>query len=350
MEEKQELNERCRAVLAEVIYDYIATAEPVGSVTIAKKHFEHLSAATIRNVMSELEDMGFLDQPHTSAGRIPTDKGYRYFVDQILRLGDCPELDSPVFPQDYGQNAKDLNGVLETACGILSKTSNQTGLVMLPGFSCMLFKHIEFIKIGKYEILAVFTPDMGTTQSKIIPVDENINQEKLTFFSNYLNREFSNRSIKWIRKEVARRIQSEKEHYTQLMNKAMELCTKTFTESNDTGDLLVDGALNFFDQPEFSLDTDKIKALLKAVEEKTKLVKLLDLCLGHDGMTILIGKENGDEEMRECSLIAQNYLMNDEKIGTVAIFGSKRMDYGKMINIVDSTAKTISQLLSERKI
>lgn len=350
MGEKLELNERCKAVLTEIIYDHIATAEPVGSRTIAKKHFEPLSAATIRNVMSELEDMGFLHQPHTSAGRVPTDKGYRYFVDQILQTKGFTD---PTVFQSYGQSLKELSleDVLEAACGILSKTSNQTGLVMLPSFSNMLFKHIEFIKVGKYEILAVFISEIGTLQNKIILTDENASQEKLTAFSNYLNQEFSNKSIKWIRKEVLRRMQNEREHYDQLMNKAMELWNQTFLEENKTNDdkLLVDGILNFFDQPEFSVNIEKMKALFRAVEEKTKLVKLLDLCLEQEGMTILIGSENEDEEMRECSLIAQSYRMDDQKMGTMAIFGSKRMDYGKMINIVDYTANTVSQLLSERK-
>ena len=347
----QELNERCKAVLAEIICDYIVTAEPVGSRTIAKKHFEPLSAATIRNVMSELEDMGFLQQPHTSAGRIPTDKGYRYFVDQILCTSEFNTNAPAIFPPIGENSEQSLENVLETACAILSKASNQTGLVMLPSFSNMLFKYIEFIKVGKFETLAIFISEMGTIQNKVIRTDENINQEKLTTFSNYLNLEFSNKSIKWIHREVNRRIQNEKEHYDQLMNKALELWTKTFSDKdkvNDSG-LLVDGITNFFDQPEFSFNLEKMKALFKAVEEKTKLIKLLDQCLEHDGMTILIGKENEDEEMQECSLIAQNYGTDIEKMGTMAIFGAKRMDYGKMINIVNHTAQTVSQLLSARK-
>ena len=351
MEENQELNERCKAVLAEIISDHIATAEPVGSRAIAKKHFETLSAATIRNVMSELEDMGFLHQPHTSAGRIPTDKGYRYFVDQLLLSKNL--TGQPMFRQSYGKNMKELSleDVLETACGILSKTSNKTGLVMLPSFSNMLFKHIEFIRVGRHKTLAIFISEMGTLQNKIISIDENINQEKLTAFSNYLNQEFSNKSIKWIRKEVQHRMQNERDRYDQLMNKAMELWTKTFSDEKRTNDanLLVDGILNFFDQPEFSFNLEKMKALFKAVEEKTKLIKILDLCLEQEGMTVIIGKENEDEEMHGCSLIAQTYWMDNEKMGTMAIFGSKRMDYEKMINIVDCTANTVSQLLSEGK-
>ncbi|MBI4389951.1 MAG: heat-inducible transcription repressor HrcA [Nitrospinae bacterium] len=350
--EKNQLGERGKAILMEIISDYIATAEPVGSRAIAKKHFENLSPATIRNVMSDLEDLGYLRQPHASAGRVPTDKGYRYFVDHIPP-GPLAADESGIIREYYDQELKDqpLEEVLESACNILSKTSNQTGLVMIPSFSHMLFKHIEFVKVGKNEALAVFISELGVLQNKIIPVEEDFSQEKLTSISNYLNGEFKNKPIKWIRSEILRRAKFEKEHYDQLMKKAVELWTTTFDDhdKDKDADLLVNGIVNFFDQPEFSADLEAIKVLFKAVEEKSKLVKLLDLCLEHDGMTIIIGEESEEKEMRGCSLIAQNYRLGDEKAGTMAIFGPKRMDYQKMIAIVNDTAKTVTKLLSERK-
>ncbi|MBI4384398.1 MAG: heat-inducible transcription repressor HrcA [Nitrospinae bacterium] len=350
--EKLQLDERRKAILMEIISDYVATAEPVGSRAIAKKHFENLSPATIRNVMSDLEDLGYLRQPHASAGRIPTDKGYRYFVDHILpgpRTADEPGIIGDYYDRELKNQP--LEEVLESACNLLSKTSNQTGLVMVPSFSHMLFKHIEFVKVGKNEALAVFISEMGVLQNKIIPVEEDFSQEKLTSISNYLNREFKDKSVNWIRAEILRRVKFEKEHYDQLIKRALDLWTRTFDDHDrdKDADLLVNGIINFFDQPEFSADLEAIKVLFKAVEEKTKLIKLLDLCLEHDGMTIIIGEESEEEEMQGCSLIAQNYRVGDEKAGTMAIFGPKRMDYQKMIAIVNNTAKTVSKLLSERK-
>ncbi|MFQ5450835.1 MAG: heat-inducible transcriptional repressor HrcA [Nitrospinaceae bacterium] len=344
------LEGRKRAVLLEVVNHYIQKAEPVGSRSISKKLLERLSPATIRNVMSDLEEMGYLQQPHTSAGRVPTDQGYRFYVDQLLRPPNfLKEAQILTDAAKYDPKNPNLHEVLEKACTRLSQVSHQTGLVMLPPFSNMLFKHIEFVKVGSRAALAVFFSDWGVLQNKIIPVEKELTQDQLTSISRYLNEEFSGKSIKGIRDELLHRLKHEREHYNQLMKKAMDLSTRLFVEEHESDSLLVEGALNLLDKPDFTADLDKIKVLLKTLEEKTKLVKLLDLCLQHDGMTILIGEENLNEEMRGCSLIAQNYRKDNEKMGTVAIFGPKRMDYKKIISIVNQTAKTVSNLISEKK-
>lgn len=342
-----ELDGRRRNILCQVVGSYIETAEPVGSRSIAKMLQESLSPATIRNVMSDLEDMGYLEQPHPSSGRVPTDKGYRFFVDQ-LKLPDPVKVTPLILnPSEKPSFSKEtLEEVLENACSQLSQTSHQTGLAMFPGFSRMLFKHIQFTRVGKSEALATFVSELGVLQNKIIPIDENITQDGLTSISNYLNREFSGRSIQAIRKEIITRIQSEREHYDRLMNKAMELWSKTFSEEDEDAELIVDGILNFFDHPEFAADLKKIKALLQTLEEKSKLVKLLDLCLESDGMTIIIGQEHSEEAMQGCSLIAQTYQIDSSNKGTMAVFGPKRMDYQKMIGLVNVTAKTVTEMIS----
>jgi heat-inducible transcriptional repressor len=340
-----QLDERKKSVLLEVVNDYIQKAEPVGSRSISKIHVEKLSPATIRNVMSDLEDMGYLRQPHPSAGRVPTDQGYQFYVDQLLNPQNfLEELEDQSC--DYGNG--NPQEVLETACSLLSKTTNQTGLVMLPAFSHTLFKHIEFIKVASGKALAVFYSDLGVLQNKIIPLEKDITQEQLTSISNYLNKEFSGKTIQSIREEILFRFKNEREHYDQLMKKALDLSTRLFAEDIEESSLLVEGALNLLDHPEFTGDLEKIKSLLITLEEKSKLVKLLDRCLKHDGMTILIGEENLDEEMEGCSLIAQNYQIGEEKLGSLAIFGPKRMDYKKIIGIVNQTAKTVSTLLSKK--
>ncbi|MEE2987314.1 MAG: heat-inducible transcriptional repressor HrcA [Nitrospinota bacterium] len=345
---KPQFDGRCQTVLTEVVNHYIENAEPAGSRSISRIHTEKLSPATIRNVMSDLEEMGYLHQPYTSSGRVPTDQGYRYFVDQLTKPENLiREVELP--PDTYYTQNHNLEEVLENACTALSETSHQAGLVMLPSFSNMLFKHIEFIKVGAHEALAVFYSELGVLQNKVIPIEKETSQEELTSISNYLNQEFSGKSIRAIRQDLLFRVKNEREHYNKLKKKAMELSSKVFSEEKNTGSLLVEGTLNLLDHPEFSIDLGKMKSLLKTLEEKTKLIDLLDLCLERDGMTILIGEENAEEEMRGCSLIAENYAMEDEKLGSIAIFGPKRMDYKKLIPIVDHTAKTVSKLLSERK-
>lgn len=344
---KFQLDDRRKSVLLEVVDDYIQNAEPVGSRSISKKRSQKLSAATIRNVMSDLEEMGYLHQPHTSAGRIPTDQGYQFYVDQFLNPQNLlKEVEDQTF--DYGTENHNLQDVLEIACGMLSKNSNQTGLVMLPTFSHTLFKHIEFIKVASDKALAVFYSDFGILQNKIIPLEKEMTQEELTSISNYLNEEFSGKSIQTIREELIYRLKNEREHYDQLMKKAMDLSAKLFAEDLEKNPLLVEGALNLLDHPEFRSDLEKIKGLLKTLEEKSKLVNLLDRCLKHDGMTILIGQDILDEEMEGCSLIAQNYQKGEENVGTLAIFGPKRMNYKKIISVVNQTAKTVSTLISQK--
>ncbi|MEK9974724.1 MAG: heat-inducible transcriptional repressor HrcA, partial [Deltaproteobacteria bacterium] len=273
------LDERSKSVLLAIIDKYIETAEPVSSRTIAKNHPEHLSSATIRNAMSDLEDNGFLSQPHTSAGRIPTDKGYRFYVDHLTRPQNfLMEAESLAETRNfkYPTGNQNLQSVLENACDDLSTVSHQAGLVMLPGFSNTCFKHIEFTKVAPQAALAIFFSEQGILQNKVLPMDSNMTQDQLTSISNYLNEEFSGKSIKWIRKELLRRLRLEKEHYNQLAQKAHDLSAALFEDTNN--ELLVQGALNLLDQPEFNADIGKIKALLKTLEEKTKLINLLDSC------------------------------------------------------------------------
>lgn len=343
------LDERSQLVLLELVRDYIDKAEPVGSRTLAKNHFHSLSPATIRNVMSDLEDRGYLHQPHVSAGRIPTDQGYRFFVNHLMGLPPLDDLDLSRDNDERMTRTLSFEEVLESACSQMSEDSHQTGLVMLPSFSNTRFKHIEFVKVGLSEALAVFYSELGILQNKIIPIDRAMTQDQLTSISKYLNEEFSGKTIKTIRRELLHRIRNEREHYNQLMKRAMELSTRVFNEDDDNGNLLVEGALNLLDQPEFAADLEKIKVLFKTLEEKTKLIKLLDLCLRQDGLTVLIGEENIEEEMSGCSLIARNYGPGEDKMGTIAVVGPRRMDYKKIISVVNHTAKRVSELISERK-
>lgn len=342
--QQNELDPRSRTILLETVRDYVETAEPVGSRTLSKKLPDKLSSATIRNVMADLEDMGYLQQPHTSAGRVPTDRGYRYFVNQLLKSEAKPASLSR-FTGDIEQES--LEDVLESACSFLSTNTHQAGLVMLPNFWNLSLKQIQFVAAGPNKVLAVFVSQMGVLQNKMLEVKEAFTQDKLNSISNYLNQEFAGRSLQAIRKELIHRNRNEKERYKQLMKKASELWTQMFPETGNA-ELLVDGLINLLDQPEFSADVDKMKALMKTLEEKEKLIQLLDLCLHEDGLTILIGQEDLKRELEGYSLIAHNYQLDDEKVGTLAIFGPKRMNYEQVIGIVNSTASNVSDFLSKK--
>ena len=343
------LDERSQSILLELVQDHIEKAEPVGSRSLAKSHFNKLSPATIRNVLSDLEEMGYLHQPHRSAGRVPTDQGYRFFVNHITGFPNMENLSVSSEDDTLTTTNQSFDEVLETACSQISKSSHQTGLVMLPTFSNTRFHHIQFTKVGLRKALAVFYSDLGIIQNKIIPIEKDVTQDQLTSISKYLNEEFSGKTIKAIRSDLMSRIRNEKKHYNNLTKRAIKLSTQVFNEENENETLLVEGKLNILDQPEFTIDLEKIKTLFKTLEEKTKLIKLLDSCLQQDGLTVLIGAENSDEDMSGCSLIANNYGLDEDKMGTIAVFGPKRMDYKNIISVVNHTAKKVSKLLSERK-
>jgi len=343
-----ELDERSKAILLEIVQDYIQFGEPVGSRTVSKNIRKSLSPASIRNIMADLSETGFIQQAHKSAGRTPTNKGYKFFVNHLMNNGKLHHLPKEIGSGAIQINQHSLQGTLESACSDLSQSSMQTGLVMYPSFSNTLFKHIEFVKVGMREALAVFYSDLGIMQNKIIPIEQQMTQEELVSISNYINKEFSGQSIKSIRKEAERRIRNEKEHYDRLKKKALELSAK-FLDDPLKSELLVEGAFHLLDSPEIGRNIERMRGLLKMVEEKTKLIRLLDHCLEHDGSMVFIGSEDLDEDLEDCSLIAENYGCFGENLGTVAIFGPRRMDYSKMIPIVKQTAHAVSRNLSTLK-
>lgn len=344
---QSQLDRRSRTILLETINEYIVTAEPVGSRTVSRKLAERLSAATVRNVMADLEEMGFLSQPHTSAGRVPTDQGYRFFVDEVLRLHQPAAPMTPSAAPLRAGDGPNLKEVLGSVCHLLSTDTQQTSLVMAPSVGTLHLQRIEFIRLAAKQVLAVFVSSLGPAQNRMLRLEEDLTQDRLTSIANYLNSEFAGRPLFSIRSELRVRLAHEQANYDQLMKKAFDLWVQVFT-TEDQAELLVEGINHLLDQPEFQADLHRIKALLKTVEEKKKLIELLDLCMHQENLSVIIGGEHPLEEMQGCSLIAQTYRMENESVGTVAIFGPKRMNYPKMIEIVRSSAANVSEFLSRQ--
>ncbi len=345
-----ELDRRSRSILLETLNEFVVTAEPVSSRTISRKLDEKLSPATVRNAMADLEELGFLTQPHTSAGRVPTDQGYRYFVNEILKKREDENSDplaSPSTSRVSSPEDENLQDLLGSVCHILSADSHQTSLVMAPTIGHLSLKRIEFIRLAEKQVLAVFVSSLGPAQNRMLRLEEDLSQDRLTSIANYLNTEFGGRPLSTIRRDLKYRIEKEQKRYDRLMKRAFDLWAQVFT-AEDHAELMIEGINHLLDQPEFQSDIHSIKALLKTVEEKKKLIELLDLCMQQDGPSIIIGEEHVLEEMQGCSLIAQSYRMDSETMGTVAIVGPKRMDYPRMIEIVNTSAANISDFLSRK--
>ena len=339
----QTLTDRDREVLEAIITDYIQSAEPVGSRTVSKKSKIGLSPATIRNVMADLEEMGFLTQPHTSAGRVPTDRAFRFYVDSILEVRKLKLVDRGRIEMGFQDEGMDTNEIMKRASSLLSLLSKQTGVILAPRFGSNIFKHIEFIKLREKTILVIIVCKSGEVQNKLIESDELMSQDELDKYSRYLTEIMGGLSLVEARRKILEEVKKEKVLFDKLMYRALQLSQKAL-EDEGGGDLYIEGKTNILQSPEFA-DLEKMRTLLQAFEEKTKIVKLLDKALLAQGMQIFIGAENEFNEMKDCSVIAAPYSRENFNLGTLGIIGPTRMDYPSIIPIVDYTARIVGKIL-----
>lgn len=345
-----ELSDRARAVLKTVVQSYITTAEPVGSRTIARMSHLGLSPATIRNVMSDLEDTGFLAQPHTSAGRKPTEKAYRFYVDSLGAISPLSSEEMRRIETAYPGDVREIEDLMEVTSRLLSLISSQAGVVSLPDLRSVSFKHMEFIRLRACQALSVFVADSGIVHSRIIELEEDFPQEKLDQMTGYLNAEFAGMSLHRIRAEIVRRMEREKEQYDQLLKKAMELSQKALTaqEALEGGQVIVGGATNILRQPEFVSDVEKMQSIFSAFEDKSRLLKIIDRFLQGRGSSVVIGSEIEVDEMKDCSLVMHPYTRGGNVMGVLGILGPTRMEYPRMLALVKATADVLSRLLTQR--
>jgi heat-inducible transcriptional repressor len=340
---KDNLTGRDRKILQAVIMDYIQTGEPVGSRTISKKYKMDLSPATIRNVMSDLEDMGFLIQPHASAGRIPTDHAFRYYVDSILQIRKLSRFDQGRIDQSFHNESLDKNELMKKASSLLSLLSKQAGVVLAPRFVSNVFKHIEFISLRENKILVIIVSQTGDVQNKIIDSDEQMVQDDLEKYGRYLTEFMGGLTLGEAKKKIVEEMNKEKVLFDKLAYRALQLSQKAL-QGEEEGDLYIEGQTNIIQSPEFT-DLSKMRDLLLAFEQKTKLVRLLDKVLSTHGIQIFIGSENELNEMKGCSIVAAPYTRDNFTLGTLGVIGPTRMDYSRIIPIVDYTADLVGKIL-----
>jgi heat-inducible transcriptional repressor len=337
-----QLSERGKRILEAVIEDYIATAEPVGSRSVTRSHALALSPATVRNVMQDLEEMGFLVSPHTSAGRIPTDKAYRLYVNSILEVKDITREKREEIRRRCRLSGKDVAQVLKETSRLLSTTSSYVGVVMAPRLASNVFHQIEFVKLGSRRILAILISQSGTVQNRLLQTEEEIHPEDLVRMANYLNQLLQGLTIGQVREQLVREMQTEKVRFDSLMTRALALSEQTI--SGDAPELFIEGQANILEQPEFA-DAGKMREIFRAFEKKSLLLDLLDRSIEAEGVQIFIGSESHLLKMEGMSLITSTYMTGKDTVGVLGVIGPTRMGYGRVIPIVDYTAKLISRLL-----
>jgi len=337
-------SERNKKILEAIIEDYIITAEPVGSRAVTKRHGLSLSPATVRNVMADLEEMGFLSSPHTSAGRVPTDKAYRFYVDSLLAVGRIEKIERERIRKRYSGSGRDIGIVLQETSRLLSSVSHYAGIVLAPRFSSTIFRQIEFVKLGGRRILAILVAQNGSVQNKLIESEVELSAAELVRMSNYLNELLEGLPVYQVREKVLAEMRSEKVHYDALLSRALRLSEQTLEMGGDQ--VFIEGQTNILEQPEFA-DVQRMKELFRAFEEKGQLVNLLDRSISAQGVQIFIGAETHLSQMEGLSVITSTYLSGKNTLGVLGVIGPTRMGYAKVIPIVDYTAKLVSKLLEE---
>ena len=340
------LNERQRTVLKAVIQDYISTAEPVGSRSISRRYLSYLSPATIRNTMADLEEMGLLSQPHTSAGRVPTDKGYRFYVDSLMERRRLTKAEEWRIEERIRARQGWFDELMREISRTLSVISSYTAVVLAPKPAQNTFKRIEFIHLYQDRILVVLVAESGLIQHTVIAINEILTQEELDRISRYLNDMLQGLTLREVRERLLHEMAQEKAQFDQLVRRALELGVKG-VEGEGEAEVYIGGAANMAKQPEFA-DVEKVRQIFAAFEEKAKLVKILDQCLTAEDFRIIIGSENQVLEMQTLSIVASPYRSGGNVLGAIGVVGPTRMEYTRMVALVEFTAKLVSRLLTEQ--
>ncbi|HSR73108.1 MAG TPA: heat-inducible transcriptional repressor HrcA [Kiloniellales bacterium] len=341
----QQLSERSREILRQIVDAYVETGAPIGSRTLSHKLGMTLSPATIRNVMADLEDLGLLYAPHTSAGRLPTDAGLRIFVHGLLEHGNLTRDEQAQIEGQCAASGRSLPEVLEQASNMLSGLSRCAGLVVAPKVDEPL-KHIEFVALGPGRVLVVLVFASGAVENRIIDVPMGMPAASLVEATNYLSARLVGRSLSEAQTEIKRELEEHRSQLNALTQKVVELGLATWSKDDRGGALIVRGQSQLLEDITALEDLERIRQLFSILETKESLLKLLDLTDTAEGVQIFIGAENELFNMAGCSVIIAPYANSQQRIvGAIGVVGPTRIDYARIIPMVDYTAKVIGRFL-----
>lgn len=344
------LSDRTRRILATLVRSYIETGEPVASATLAHKAGLNLSSATVRNVLAQLEEMGYVWQPHTSAGRVPTDTGYRCYVDMLLE-GRRSTKDVSAVEARLRQEAGDdplMDDLLSSTSHVLSEASRHVGFAIAPPNSKALFNRIEFVPLSGTRILVVLVASGNQVSQKTVDIGESVNVSELVQAANFLNSEFSGHTLDEVREGVIQRLKEERSLYDQLLGLALRLASSSFENLERPTAVYIEGASTLVEEvvQASGISANTLRTLLRMVEEKQRLVRMLTEYIDGPGLTVVIGAEHSDPELRPFSLIASTYF-DGRSTGTVGVIGPTRMRYSKAISVVDIAALAVARVLRD---
>ena len=340
------LNPRAELLLKTLIERYIADGQPVGSRTLARHAALDLSPATIRNVMVDLEELGLVRSPHTSAGRVPTQKGYRLFVDSLLKIRPLDAAELRKLQGELSAN-QDPQQLMENASHLLSEVSKLAGLVLVPRREEQLaFRHLDFVSLSSRKLLVILVTQDGHVDNRIIATERDYSPSELVEAANYFNASYSGMLLADVKTALLKEMQQATADMQRFMNLAVEMASKAFAnEKGEVDGLVVSGESNLMDVPDLG-DVKKLRRLFDAFQAKRDLLHLLDQSMRVNGVKIFIGSESGYAALEDCSVVTATYAVDQQVVGTLGVIGPTRMPYEHIIPIVDITARLLSAALS----
>ncbi|MGA7721264.1 MAG: heat-inducible transcriptional repressor HrcA [Ignavibacteriaceae bacterium] len=342
----EELNEREKNILRHIIQQFILTASPVGSRNITKRFDIGLSPASVRNIMSDLEDSGFIDHPHTSAGRIPTDKGYRFYVDSLMDIPELHQLEKGMINKNLDANAVDTDELFRITSLVLSNITHQLACVSYPKLETGILEKLQIVSLSSTRILVIISIKSGLVKTITLELSSNIKPNLIDSVQNLLNEKLCGLTFSDIKSTFAERFKDIEEDQKPVIRVFVDSVDKIFTDIKQTEKLVITGAKNVIKQPEFE-DPIKFQSVIELIEDKDIIIHILEKSndAAPDQVFISIGSENQIEELQEYSFVSKDYKLGDIS-GTLGIIGPKRMEYSKIVAIVDYMAKMLSEVLT----
>lgn len=343
------LNDRAQHLLKRLVEHYIREGQPVGSRTLSRDLGLNLSAATIRNVMADLEGLGFIASPHTSAGRVPTDKGYRFFVDTLLRYEPLENAKIAEIQARLSEHLDNPKALAAVASKLLSSVTRLAGVVTLPRQSHAALSQIEFMPLSDNRVLAILVVNGREVQNRILQLERRFSAEELRRASNYLNQEFGGKELSAVREHLVSQLKETRENLNQMMMDAIRLAQQVVDMPAAGGQMeyVMAGETNLMEFAELS-NVDKLRRLFEAFTQQRDILHLLDHSLKAEGVQIFIGQESGHTILDDCSIVTAPYMLDQEVVGVLGVIGPTRMAYERVIPIVDITAKLLGSALNLR--
>lgn len=336
---------RKRRLLQAVIYHYVRTGKAVGSQIIVDQYNFGMSSATVRSLLVALEKEGYLMQPHTSAGRIPTDKGYRLYVDSLMEVQSLASAEEEKIRKEYAARAKEMEDLMISTSHMLSSLSHYTGVVLSPRFDKSLLRRLQLISIGGKQILVVVVSQTGLIRHRVVTLSRSIVPERLEIISRLLNERLAGLPLADVRTQILHHIEAIEQEQEESLMLAKELAREAFDLHAPESQVYIDGRENIFSFPEMNGDYRQLTGLLRIIEEKNLLAAVLEKDMKKEGLSIRIGAENRQPALRGISLISSTYKMGDHTLGVLGILGPRRMEYGRMISLVEGVTRIVNQML-----